>query len=53
MGIAEGSLAVLHPRPSGLDVEILTPPSGELKASAQRIHDKYAEAFEEIKRLGD
>jgi len=53
MGVAEGSLAVLHPKPSGLDVEILPPPSQELKESVRRVHDKYREAFEEMKRLGD
>ena len=53
MKVAEGSLAVLHPKPSGLDVEILPPPSAELKDSVRRIHDKYREAFEEMMRLGD
>lgn len=53
MGVAEGSLAVLHPKPAGLDVEILPPPSAELKDRVRRIHDKYRGAFEEMKRIGD
>ncbi len=53
MGIAEGSIAVLHPKSGSFEVEILPPPSAELKESVRRIYEKYKEAFEEMKRLGD
>ncbi|HKS43099.1 MAG TPA: hypothetical protein VJX74_20970 [Blastocatellia bacterium] len=53
LGVAEGSLAVLHAKASGLEVEILSPPSPELENSVRRIYEKYKEAFEEMKRLGD
>lgn len=53
MGVAKGSLAVLHTKAGSFEVEILLPPSPELEKSVQRIHDKYREAFEEMKRPGD
>ena len=52
MGIAEGSIAVLHPENGNFEVEILAP-SQEIKEAAQRISEKYKETFEELKRLGD
>ena len=53
LGVSEGSLAVLHPRGGSIEVEILPPASREIKDAARRIHDKYRDAFEEMKRLGD
>ena len=53
MGVAEGSLAVLHTKAGRFEVEILPPPSAELKQSVRRVHDKFKDAFEEMKRLGD
>jgi bifunctional DNA-binding transcriptional regulator/antitoxin component of YhaV-PrlF toxin-antitoxin module len=53
LGVAEGSIVVLHAKEGSLEVEILPPPSPKLKASSQRIFDKYKDAFEEMKRLGD
>ncbi len=53
MGVAEGSLAVLHPKDGSLEVEVLPPPSPELTERVEHIYDKYKEAFEEMKRLGD
>lgn len=53
MGVAEGSLAVLHVKEGNLDIEVLPPPSPELKAAVRRISDKHKETFEEMKRLGD
>lgn len=53
MGVAEGSIAVLHVQDGHLGTEILPPPSPELKSAARRIHEKHKEAFEEMKRLGD
>jgi hypothetical protein len=53
LGVAEGSLAVLHAKDGSIEVEILPPPSPELEESARRIYEKYKDAFEEMKRLGD
>jgi len=53
MGVVEGSLAVLHTKAGSFEVEILPPPSPELKQSVRRIHDKFKDGFEEMKRLGD
>lgn len=52
-GLAEDSLITLYARMGKLVVEILPPPSPELKASIRRICEKNKEAFEEMKRLGD
>jgi hypothetical protein len=53
LGIVVGSLAVLSPRDGKLEVEILPPPSPEIKESVRRIYEKHRETFEELKRLGD
>jgi hypothetical protein len=53
LGVAEGSLTVLHPQDGSLEIEILPPPSPEIKESVRRISEKYKETFEELKRLGD
>jgi hypothetical protein len=53
MGVAEGSLAVLHTKAGTFEVEILPPPSPELERSVNRIHEKYKDTFAEMKRLGD
>lgn len=53
MDVAEGSLAVLHTRAGTFEVEVLPPPSPELERSVERIHEKYKDAFAEMKRLGD
>ena len=53
LGVAEGTLAVLHAKAGTIEVEILPPPSPELEQSVRRIYEKYKEAFEEMKRLGD
>jgi hypothetical protein len=53
MNVAEGSLAVLHTRAGTFEVEVLPPPSPELERSVERIHEKYKDAFAEMKRLGD
>jgi hypothetical protein len=54
MGVAEGSVAMLRATDGKLEVEeILPPPSPELKERVQQIFEKYKEAFEEMKRLGD
>jgi hypothetical protein len=53
LGVAEGSIALLHARQGKIEVEILPPPAAELEASVQRLHAKYKDAFEELKRIGD
>jgi hypothetical protein len=53
MDVAEGSIAVLHTRAGTFEVEVLPPPSPELEQSVERIHEKYKDAFAEMKRLGD
>jgi hypothetical protein len=53
MGVANGSLAVLHTKEGTFEVEVLPPPSPELERSVDRIHEKYKDAFAEMKRLGD
>ena len=53
LGVAEESLVVLYSKDGQIQAEILPPPSPELKESVRRIHEKYRETFEELKRLGD
>lgn len=53
MGVAAGSIAVLHTKPQGVEIEILPPPTAELKESVHQIYEEYRETFEELKRLGD
>ncbi len=53
LGVAEGSIALLHAKQGKIEIEILPPPSAELIQSSRRIYEKYKEAFEEMKRLGD
>ena len=53
IGVAIGSLAVLHTTAHGVEVEILPPPSSELRESVRQIYEDYQETFEELKRLGD
>jgi antitoxin component of MazEF toxin-antitoxin module len=53
MGVPPGSVAVLRTAQGAIEVEVLSPPSPELDESVRRVHDKYKEAFEEMRRLGD
>lgn len=52
LGVAKGSLAVLHIEAGKIEVEVLTP-SPEMELAANRLHEKYKDAFAELKRLGD
>ena len=52
LGVAEGSLAVLHVGAGKIEVEVLQP-SPEMEAAAHRLHEKYKDVFAELKRLGD
>ena len=53
LGIAEGSIVILHKKNDGIEVEILPPPSPEFVALSERLHEKYKDVFEELKRIGD
>ena len=53
LGIAEGSIVIMHSKNGAIEVEILPPPSAELIASSRRLQEKYKDVFEELKRLGD
>lgn len=53
MNIPIGSLGLLHFKNGAIEVEILPPPSPGLDDSVHRIYEKYKDAFEEMKRLGD
>jgi hypothetical protein len=52
-GVAEGSILVLHLQPGNIEVEVLPPPTEEMKQAVQESIDKFGEAFEEMKRRGD
>jgi len=53
MNALSGSLGLLYVRDGKIEVEILPPPSPGLDESVNRIHAKFKDAFEEMKRLGD
>lgn len=54
LGVAEGSIAVLHTNNGTLELdEILPPASRDLKHAVRRIYEENKEVFEELKRLGD
>lgn len=53
IGAEKKSIGLLEYKDGKIEVEILPPPSAELEKSVDRVFDKYKEAFEEMKRLGD
>jgi hypothetical protein len=53
IGIERNSIGLLGYKNGKIEVEVLPPPSPELEKSVDRIFNKYKEAFEEMKRLGD
>ena len=53
MDAPSGSLGVLYVREGKIEVEVLPPPSPGLDESVNRIHAKFKDAFEEMRRLGD
>jgi len=53
LGVPDGSLAVLYVQEGQIEIEVLPPPSPELKESVRRIYEKHNDAFEEMKRRGD
>jgi hypothetical protein len=52
-GVAEGSSIVLYLKEGSVSAEILPPATEEMKRSVQESIDKFADAFAEMKRLGD
>lgn len=53
IGVAEGSLALLHTEGGHLGFEILPPLSPELSALVKETYEESRDALEEMKRLGD
>lgn len=53
LGIAEGSIALLHVKEGRLELEMLPPPSKELVESVRQTYEQFKDAFDEMKRLGD
>jgi hypothetical protein len=52
-GVAENSLIVFHLSEGGVSAEILPPATPEMKESVRQISEKFRDAFEGMKRLGD
>lgn len=53
LSLAEGSIAILHVKDGHLEVEMLPPASRALKESVRDTYDRFKDAFDEMKRLGD
>ncbi len=53
VGIEKNSIGLLEYKDGKIAVEVLPPPPPEVEKSVDRIFNKYKEAFEEMKRLGD
>ncbi len=53
IGVEKNSIGVLGYKDGKIEVEVLPPASPELEKSVDRIFNKYRDAFEEMKRLGD
>ena len=53
IGVEKNSIGLLGYKHGKIEVEVLPPPSPELEKSVDRIFNKYKDAFEEMKQLGD
>lgn len=53
IGIEKNSIGLLGYKDGKIEVEVLPPPSLEIKEISERLGNKYKEYFEEMKRLGD
>jgi hypothetical protein len=53
LGIEKGSIAVLYANEGKIETDLIPPSSQRLRDISRRVADKYRDAFEEIKRLGD
>ena len=52
IGVEKGSIAVLSGSEGKIETEIILP-SPKIKKAVERIHEKWKDAFAEMKRLGD
>jgi hypothetical protein len=52
-GVADNSLIIIHLEAGKVAAEILPPATPEMKEDVRRVSEKFREAFEEMKRLGD
>lgn len=53
IGVAQNSIGILQVADGKIEVEIFPPPSPKLEKAVDRIHEKYKDAFAEMKRIGD
>jgi hypothetical protein len=53
LGVAVGSVAVMHAKDGNLAIEILPPPSPELLEEVRETYEELKDTFAELKRLGD
>ena len=53
VGVAEGSLVVLHAEASGIMTEILPPATPAMKQEVREISKQFKDLFAELKRRGD
>lgn len=53
IGVSRNSIGLLQVSDGRIEVEIFPPPSPELEKAVDRIHEKYKDAFVEMKRIGD
>jgi len=53
IGVKKNSIGILQVSDGKIEVEVIPPPSTEMKNIIDRIHEKYKDAFAEMKRLGD
>ena len=53
VGVAEGSLVVLHVEASGISTEILPPATPAMKQEVREISEQFKDLFAELKRRGD
>lgn len=52
IGVEKGSIAVLRGNKGKIEAEIMAPSPG-IEKSIDRIHEKWKDAFTELKRIGD
>jgi hypothetical protein len=53
IGLPAGALVTLQKVGDGLKAELIPPASEEFEVRLRRLHEKYKDAFAEMKRLGD
>ena len=53
IGAEKNSIGLLQVSDGRIEVEVFPPPSPELETAIDRIHEKYKDAFAEMKRIGD